>query len=200
MPCLRSQQYIRQCTRWPTALVSPKLLIHVFNSAVGLRAIAKSGEKMSTGDRVLNWASIFIGAIVGAFTGWYIYRKTMARAKELEQEEVNDIRDSVRRTGMPPRQFSDDPETQAAADTLVDEDDMDYFDEVSSPAAQEYRDQTDDEDVFGEGDGDDEDGNRFTQAGQVMIRTREARLKHASQSCWVLDSQTLGRPETEPRR
>lgn len=142
-----------------TTLITPKLLIHVFIGS-RLAAIARSGEKMTAGTRAVNYASIAIGAVVGAFTGWYIYRKTMARAAELEAEEIADVRDSVTRTGMPPRQFSDDPETALAAETLAEEDeddDPDFFDE-DAPVKSGYRDESDAEsDVFGAGDGDDED-------------------------------------------
>jgi hypothetical protein len=57
-----------------TALVTPKLLIHIF---IGSRmaAIGRSGEQMSAGAKALNWISIIGGGVIGAFTGWYIYRK-----------------------------------------------------------------------------------------------------------------------------
>jgi len=57
-----------------TAIVSPKLLIHAFIGS-RLAAIAKSGEKMSAGTKAINWASIIGGAMLGAFTGWYIYQR-----------------------------------------------------------------------------------------------------------------------------
>lgn len=60
-----------------TALITPKLLIHIF---IGSRmaAIARSGGKMSAGTKALNWGSIIGGAVIGAFTGWYIYKKYAA--------------------------------------------------------------------------------------------------------------------------
>lgn len=142
-----------------TAIVTPKLLIPAFIGS-RLAVIARTSEKMTLQDRVVNYSSIAIGAVVGAFTGWYIYQKTMARAKELEAEETGSIHDSTRRTGRIPRRFSDDPEAQAAAETIARDDDdaPDYFDvspreERSEPR---YHDEpTDDEDVFGAGDGDD---------------------------------------------
>ncbi|KIX05105.1 uncharacterized protein Z518_05977 [Rhinocladiella mackenziei CBS 650.93] len=139
-----------------TAIVSPKLLIHVFIGS-RLAVIARTREKMTMGDRAINYSSIVIGAVVGALTGLYIYRQTMARAKELEAEEVDDIRNSMRRTGHVPPQFSDDPEAQVAANTIArDDDTMDYFDESPNERS-EYHDETDEEDVFGQGDGDDEE-------------------------------------------
>jgi uncharacterized membrane protein YdjX (TVP38/TMEM64 family) len=142
-----------------TTLITPKLFIHVFIGS-RLAAIARKGEKMTASDRAVNYASIAIGAVVGAFTGWYIYRKTMARAAELGAEEIASVRDSVRRTGMPPREFSDDPEAVLAAETLIEDDvddDPDFFDE-DTPVKSGYRDESDAEsDVFGAGDGDDDD-------------------------------------------
>ena len=142
-----------------TAIVTPKLFIPAFIGS-RLAVIARTSEKMTTQDRVVNYSSIAIGAVVGAFTGWYIYRKTMDRAKELEAEETNSVRDASRGPGQRPRRFTDDPEAQAAAETLAKDDDdaPDYFD--VSPAEERpeprYHDTTDDgEDVFGAGDGDD---------------------------------------------
>ncbi|EXJ61208.1 uncharacterized protein A1O5_12000 [Cladophialophora psammophila CBS 110553] len=132
-----------------TAMVTPKLLVHVFIGS-RLAVIARTREKMTMGDRAINYGSIALGAVVGSLTGLYIYRQTMARAKQLEADETNSIRDAARRTGHPPPDFSDDPEAQVAADALVD-DTMDYFDD--SPNERGYHDETDDDDVFLKGDG-----------------------------------------------
>lgn len=138
-----------------TALITPKLLIHVFIGS-RLAAIAKGGE-MTTGTKMLNWASIIFFGLLGAFVGWFIYRKTMQRARELEAEEQDRVRDTTRRTGAPPPEFMDDPEAQVASETLAQEDDdVAYFDDVPSP--QPYRDGgADDGDIFSKGDGDDND-------------------------------------------
>jgi len=138
-----------------TAMVTPKLFIHVFIGS-RLAVIARTHEKMTTGDRAINYGSMILGAIIGTGTGLYIYRRTMARARELEAEEANNVRDATRRTGRPPPEFSDDPEAQVAANTLArDDDGIDFFDD--SPNEQPiYRDETDGEDdVFGKGDGDE---------------------------------------------
>ncbi|KIW93126.1 uncharacterized protein Z519_05731 [Cladophialophora bantiana CBS 173.52] len=133
-----------------TAMVTPKLLVHVFIGS-RLAVIARTREKMTMGDRAINYGSIALGAVVGSLTGLYIYRQTMARAKQLEADETNSIRDAARRTSHPPPDFSDDPEAQVAADALVD-DTMDYFDD--SPNERGYHDETDDDDdVFLKGDG-----------------------------------------------
>jgi len=142
-----------------TAIVTPKLFIPAFIGS-RLAVIARTSEKMTLQDRVVNYSSIAIGAVVGAFTGWYIYQKTMARAKELEAEEAGSIHDSTHHTGLIPRRFSDDPEAQAAAKTIAREDDdaPDYFDVspgLERPEPRYHDEPTDDEDVFGTGDGDD---------------------------------------------
>jgi len=142
-----------------TALITPKLFIHVFIGS-RLAAIAKSGDTMSAGARAVNWFSIIFGGMAGAFTGWYIYRKTMARAKELEAEEANSVRVAVRRATIPPRQFPDDPEAQVAANTLAhdDDDDVDFFDDETDSDRQKYQDeQMDEEDIFGQGDGEEDE-------------------------------------------
>lgn len=141
-----------------TALITPKLLIHVFIGS-RLAAIAKNKEEMSAGDKALNWASIAIFGMLGAFTGWFIYRKTMQRARELEAEEHDNVRSAIRHTGAPPAEFSDDPEAQVAVGTLAqDDDDIAFFDD--EPTSQPYRDeQTDETDVFGKGDGGDDDND-----------------------------------------
>lgn len=136
-----------------TAIVSPKLLIHVF---IGSRlAKLAEGGQMSSGAKALNWISIFVGGLVGIFTGWYIYQRTMARARQLEAEDQANAQDSAARSGAPPPEFSDDPEAQAAALTVGQEiDDVDFFDD-SSPSRDDYQDDfTDDDDVFNQGDGD----------------------------------------------
>jgi len=143
-----------------TFLVSPKLLIHVFIGS-RLAAIARRKEKMPLGTKAVNWASIFIGAMIGAFTGLYIYQKTMARAQELEAEEAANARDTTRRTGVPARTFSDDPEAQAASTLAREDDAVDYFDESeSASSAPDYQDEytdNEEEDVFGHGDDDQDD-------------------------------------------
>ncbi|KAL6241034.1 Tlg2-vesicle protein [Rhinocladiella similis] len=140
-----------------TAIVSPKLLIHVFIGS-RLAVIARTREKMTMGDRLVNYSGIAIGATVGILTGLYIYRQTMARAKELEAEEANNVRDAVRRTGHLPPEYNDDPEAQLAANTLERDDDaMDYFDDSPNQQTEYHDEPTDDEDVFGRGDGDDEE-------------------------------------------
>lgn len=111
---------------------------------------------MSAGAKALNWTSIVVGGLVGAFTGYYIYQRTMARARQLEAEEDANVRNAV--AGHPPAEFMDDPETQAAATVLAQPDDgVDYFEEESSPIRRDYRNEfMDDGDVFTQGDGEED--------------------------------------------
>lgn len=69
-----------------TLLSTPKLMIHVF---VGTRlsSLAGGGGKMDSSTRFINYASIVGGLILGVVLGFLIYRKTKARADELEEEE-----------------------------------------------------------------------------------------------------------------
>ena len=148
-----------------TALISPKLLIHVFIGS-RLAKIAKNKGEMSAGTKALNWFSIIFFGMLGAFVGWFIYRKTMQRARELEAEEQGRVREESRGTGHIPSQFADDPEAQVAAETLArdEDDDVVYFDDEPSP--QPYHDdQGDEDDVFGKGDGLDYDDNDVSTHG-----------------------------------
>jgi uncharacterized membrane protein YdjX (TVP38/TMEM64 family) len=141
-----------------TTMITPKLLIHTFIGS-RLAIIAKSGGEMDAGAKAINYASIAFGGVLGMGVGYYIYQKTMSRARELEAEEAATVRDSVRRTGAAPKQFHDDPETQAAADTLAAEDTIDYFDEeTATDDRQRYRDEdTEEDNPFVRGDGMDEE-------------------------------------------
>jgi hypothetical protein len=63
----------------------PKLLVHIFIGS-RLALLAESGDKMSAGDRVINYLSMALGGILGFGVGLLIYRRTMARAAELMRE------------------------------------------------------------------------------------------------------------------
>ena len=154
-----------------TAAATPKLLIAIFIGS-RLAVIAKSGEKMDTGTKIINWASIIFGVILGGVTGFLIYRRyvlfiliglnvtktekfrTLARSREIEAEE----RGFARRSGPQAGDFSDDVDEQAATATLIQDDQIDFLDHGET--IETYRDDyTDDEDnVFRYGDGDEEAG------------------------------------------
>ncbi|KAL4989162.1 Golgi apparatus membrane protein tvp38 [Aspergillus falconensis] len=160
-----------------TAIISPKLLVPAFIGS-RLRILNEKGEEMSLGSKLINISSIIVSIAAGIFTGWYIYRRTLARAKELEERERDDIRQSLEAdhaAHRPHRAFSDDPSINAAATTLArdeeerigfndfDDDNVDLvIDEdnlTSRRSKSPYRDEfTDNEsDVFRDGDGTDVD-------------------------------------------
>ena len=150
-----------------TAVASLKLLIPIF-IGTRLAVIAKSGEKMDARTKAINWISILGGFLLGAVTGWLIYRKyrfpirvqirtwltdsrTKARAREIESEEQAKLQRSGSRSG----EFIDDSDGQAETATLLRDDQIDFRNDHD---LQEYRDEftDDDDDVFRYGDGDEE--------------------------------------------
>ncbi|OJI86678.1 hypothetical protein ASPTUDRAFT_115989 [Aspergillus tubingensis CBS 134.48] len=160
-----------------TALISPKLLVPAF---IGnrLRVLSENNEEMSAGSKAVNICSIIVSICIGIFTGLYIYRRTLARAKELEAKEREDIRRSLQTdhaAHRPHGAFSEDPEVNSAAALLardeeerigfgdLDDDHVDLAidDESGSETsphrtqASPYRDEfTDnDSDIFKDGDG-----------------------------------------------
>ncbi|KAK2741200.1 Tlg2-vesicle protein [Onygenales sp. PD_40] len=169
-----------------TAIISPKLLVPAFIGS-RLRILAESGETMSAGSKAINIISIIISIAVGIFTGWYIYRSTLARAKQLEAEEraaaasaINNNNNNTRRSHSfsangdpphlaPPHAFSDDPDEIATA-ARDEEERIGFHDDVGADVDDDhvaidpvvgYRDEftDDDSDVFDDGDGDGDGGN-----------------------------------------
>ena len=145
-----------------TACASPKLLLHIF---VGSRLgdLAENGDKMDTKTKIVSYVSIVIGIILGTLTGYLVYIRTRARARQLEAEEEATVVHG-RRSSVTGADYIDDPDEQAAVDFLRQGDDDislhtsagPYGDDVE---AGRYRDEfTDDEDaverdVFDDGDG-----------------------------------------------
>lgn len=85
-----------------TAIATPKLLIHVFIGS-RLREIARSEtHKMDTGTKIVNYMSIIFGVSLGIFTGWWVYTKTQARARQLEMEEQADLESEIPRSARRP--------------------------------------------------------------------------------------------------
>jgi hypothetical protein len=98
-----------------TAVVSPKLLLHVFIGAQWAK-LAEKGDKMDAKTKALSYVSIAIGVIVGAGTGYFIYAQTKKRAEELEELERTEA-------GALPAEYADDPDFTEAADFMREEDD-----------------------------------------------------------------------------
>lgn len=158
-----------------SAVIAPKLMVPAFIGS-RVRLLSEKNEEMSAGSKAINIISIVVSITIGVATGIYIYKRTLARAKELEAQERAGIRQSIQddhTAGRRHHSFSDDPEANAAATTLardeeeqlgfhdIDEDNIDLVvegDDLNEPHGnKQYRDEfTDnDSDVFGDGDGDD---------------------------------------------
>ncbi|KXL51526.1 hypothetical protein M433DRAFT_140549 [Acidomyces richmondensis BFW] len=135
-----------------TALATPKLLVHVFIGG-RLGDIAENGDKMDLKTKMISYASIVLGSLAGIATGYFIYTRTKARAKQLEAEE------SVEETTVDEMGRGDDVSLHTT-----------YNDDLESGFG--YRDDfTDDEDarehdVFDEGDGETEDEGASKHLGR----------------------------------
>jgi len=125
-----------------TALVSPKLLVHVFVGAQ-LGRLAEHGGEMDARTKAVSYLSIGLGALLGAATAYLIWRQTEKRARELEQQEYDRVRtESVDELHA---EYADDPRGLEAAERLreaVTEDDIslqteepwDFEDDVEADA------------------------------------------------------------------
>lgn len=143
-----------------TALASPKLLIHVF---IGSRMAALgSGESLDTSAKIVNWASIIIGGILGVVVGYIIYQKTISRAAELEAEEL----EAGRRNGSGSegaRRYDDNEDVDVSGRTveedvaaLMDGDDISLWDNDEGPLPGYH-------DEFNDGGSSDEDRDVFAR-------------------------------------
>ena len=122
-----------------TAVASPKLLIHVFIGG-RLAAIADKKENMDTGTKLINYASIVGGIMLGTGTAYLIYQRTVSRARQLE---ADDRSKTVQRVGG----FSHSGEIPDGANELntdASNDDIDFLDPEAVQV--EYRDDLDYED------------------------------------------------------
>jgi uncharacterized membrane protein YdjX (TVP38/TMEM64 family) len=124
-----------------TVLATPKLLIHVFIGS-RLKDLILHGEKMDIVTKVVNYTSIIGGGLLGASLGYYIYRRTMTRAEELQREEIQGLTDF---SGDDRNNYFEqgnallpDPDDLAAG---MDDDDISLWDNEDEG----YRDSTDNE-------------------------------------------------------
>ncbi|SMR52990.1 unnamed protein product [Zymoseptoria tritici ST99CH_1A5] len=145
-----------------TAVVSPKLLLHVFIGG-RLGAIAEEGDKMDARTKAVSYISIAIGMVVGVGTGYIIYVRTKARAKVLEAEEAALAGQGGRRTSAGVGgEYIDDSDGERPG-RREDEISLHQTYEDDLEAGSGYRDQfTDDEDaverdVFDAGDETEEE-------------------------------------------
>ncbi|KAI0486196.1 hypothetical protein F4859DRAFT_360566 [Xylaria cf. heliscus] len=135
-----------------TALSTPKLLVHVF---IGDRlAQLADNDDMPAATRLVNYLSILFGSVVGITVGWFVYRRTMRRAKELALEEAasgtdanavlladelgyDDVEEGVLRPGQTTR-WSGEGDSAA----LMDDDDISLW-EAAGGVHDTYRDESD---------------------------------------------------------
>lgn len=142
-----------------TAIVSPKLLLHVF---VGSRLgdLAENGDKMDMKTKIVSYVSIAIGIAAGIGTGYFVYVRTKARAKQLEAEEAANAV-SGRRTPSSGADYNDDSDEQEAVNHLRRGDDdvsmhtTAHDDDVENGYRDDFTDDEDaqERDVFDDGDG-----------------------------------------------
>ena len=110
---------------------------------------------MDASTKAINYASIIIGGVLGVAVGYIIYQRTIARAKELEIEELEAARGEG---GESVEGYFDGVESGAEG---MGEDDISLWDNEESRENGEYRDDfTDEDDVFARGDGDEASGAR----------------------------------------
>lgn len=144
-----------------TAVVSPKLLLHVFVGSQ-LSAIAENGDKMDSKTKAISYISIAIGILAGIGTGYFMYTKTKARARQLEEEEAEGAV-SGRRTSDARAEFIDDDDEQEAVDMLRRDDDISLhraYEEEEDGYRDDFTDDEDARDVFDDGDGDEEEAGK----------------------------------------
>ena len=171
-----------------TAIVTPKLIIHVFIGA-RLAAIAKSGEKMGRGTKAINWISIAVGMMLGLVTGWYIYRRTTARARELElteevpttagegrgrrrqKQQQQQQQQQQQRPKLPSglRRFSDESPDEHETAMLLEDDQIDFLDQQEEEEEEHGRGHGYRDEFAEDGDGDDDDDD----AGILKLGMRD---------------------------
>lgn len=120
-------------------LSSPKLLVHVFIGS-RLAALAENGDEMSLGDKLINYFSMAVSAIVGVAVGWIVYRRTMARAAEVARETAAEEGHGAR-VYLDTEDTMMDPEDAAA---LMSDDDLSLWETQVNDDG--YRDEDDDGD------------------------------------------------------
>lgn len=87
-----------------TALATPKLMIHSFIGS-RLALIAGVGGKLDKTTQLINYASVVGGGLLGLGLGYFIYKKTTERARQLELEEQELEREEEGRGLVDPNEF-----------------------------------------------------------------------------------------------
>lgn len=143
-----------------TLAATPKLLIAIFVGS-RLAVIARSGEKMDTTTKVVNWCSIIFGVLLGILTGYLIYNRTLTRSRELEAQE----RVPVRVATAPRGEFFDEADEEAATATILQDDQIDFLDIRGMPDPDRFEDDAD-------------DGHRYEDSNEEDTIGLDKRLPH----------------------
>jgi hypothetical protein len=110
-----------------TAAASPKLLLHVWIGAQ-LAVLAEKGDKVDARTKAVSFAGMVVGSVAGLTTGWWIYKKTLERSKELRALE------EAEEGMLAPEAFADEDDDAELSDGTTeylreDEDDISLRDE-----------------------------------------------------------------------
>ena len=133
---------------------------------------------MDAGTKAINYASIIIGGALGVAVGYIIYQRTIARAKELEIEELEAARGEG---GEGVEGYFDGVRADGAAG--MDEDDISLWDNEDIPEPSAYTDDfTDEDDVFARGDVTQDYECNFLG---IMV-FREPRLNRRCSGTWAI--------------
>ncbi|EME79371.1 uncharacterized protein MYCFIDRAFT_34540 [Pseudocercospora fijiensis CIRAD86] len=137
-----------------TAIASPKLLLHVFVGA-RLGDIAENGASMDTKTKVVSYVSALVGIVVGGLTGYLIYARTAARAKELETADEG----QPRRRNSSAGEYIDDGEVERGDDDMMSLHTTVYEDDLDTGYRDEFTDEEDavERDPFDAGDGPEDE-------------------------------------------
>ncbi|KAI5289685.1 Transmembrane protein 64 [Ascosphaera aggregata] len=177
-----------------TFLVSPKLMVTVFIGS-RLRVLMEEGEEMSAFAKAINITSIVVTIAIGVGTAMYIYRSTLARAKELQDAERDALRQeryasassvtaagvdgglpspgSFARAPFKTSTFHHDEERMVGFHDVDDGDDDDDHTVIPDVDARSTFTTHEEEDVFDVGDGDGDIGGDH---GDIAGRRESFRL------------------------
>jgi hypothetical protein len=95
-----------------TLIASPKLFLHVWIGQQ-MAELTERGDKMDARTKAVSYVGIAIGSVVGGVTGWWIWRQTVRRARELQEMEAGALEEGE---VVDPREFEDDDVLELGGD------------------------------------------------------------------------------------
>lgn len=173
IPTVQWQQFMLA-----TALATPKLILHIFIGS-RLGAIADHGATMDAKTRAVSYASIAIGTLAGAATGWFMFTRTQARAREIEEEERQRLTGGrggrrSRRRGSGGSGSGEDGYDDTGSDG--DGDDYQDSDDAAERGAAEAIRGNDGISLHSAADDDDDHDARYTEGPRTRYRDEEEGL------------------------